>query len=70
MSKRKGDVDVIEFMVSFHRDSVIFVHGNVDSEIETRVGTWGNSQLACACGMGRETRLPRRLTPVSQGCTK
>ena len=56
MSKRKGDVDVMEFMVSFIMMVLVFFYGSVDSGVETRMGARCDSELARACGVGRETR--------------
>jgi hypothetical protein len=69
MSKRKGDVDVMEFMVSSIHSLEVF-YGNADYVVDTRMGTWSNSELARARGVGRETRPFRRLTFVSQDCAK
>jgi hypothetical protein len=55
MSKRRGDVDVMEFMVPFIATTRLF-HENTDLPIETRLGTWGNPELARSRRVGRQTR--------------
>jgi len=69
MSKRRGDVDVMEFMVPFIMMILIF-YGNVDSGVETWMGTWSNPELARARGVGREPRPFRRFAFDSKDCTE
>ena len=50
-----------------HRDDLDFFYGNVDSGVETWMGTWSNSELARSHGVGRETRPFGRFVFLDKG---
>ena len=51
MSKRNRDVDMMEFMVSYVA-TILILRWNVGSEIEARMGTRSDPELARSCRMG------------------